>query len=93
MQAFVFSFAFDATGTPDEITLPQDFPLGMTRIILKPPTGRAWTFYGPGGSGYALSVDEALTLTREGQAPFMPGETIGRAELDTGSGSGTGLAT
>ena len=94
MQGFVFEFAFDASGSPDAITLPHDFPVGMRRIILKPPIGHAWTFYGEGSTGHPLQMDEPVELKREpAQASFQAGETIGRAALDTGSGNGGGLAS
>ena len=90
MQAFPFTFAFDSSGSPDAITLPQDFPSGIRTLILKPPSGHAWTFYGLGATGYSADIDEPVRL---GPVYCKAGETIGYAALDSGSGTGQGLAS
>lgn len=94
MTGFPFVFTFDASGSPDDIILPQDLPLGTRTVVLRPPVGHAWTYYGEGPTGLSLPPDEPVVLRREvGQGPFQPRETVGRAALDTGSGNGQGLAS
>lgn len=90
MQPFPFSFDFDASGSPDSITLPQDFPNGVCMIRLKPPVGHAWTFAGQGSTTYVLQTDEILEL---GPMYCAAGQVIGKAVLDTGSGTGKGIAS
>lgn len=90
MQPFPFSFDFDASGSPDPITLPQDFPGGVCTVRLKPPIGHAWTFVGQGSTTYALQTDEIMEL---GPLYCSAGMTIGKAVLDTGSGTGKGIAS
>jgi hypothetical protein len=94
MQAFVFSFTGDASGSADPITLPANFPNGVTQIQVRPPIGHAWTFYEvAGGTGCPMQMDESLTVTREpGKGCFLAGEIIGAVALDTGSGTFYGLA-
>ena len=88
MQAFVFSFTADSSGTADNITLPQDFPAGKKRILIRPPAGHAWTFYGLSSTGYPLDPDQEFQCLRsDGEAAFVAGETIGSAANDTGSGT------
>ncbi len=94
MQAYVFDFVFDASGSADDITLPMDLPHGFRTIVLHPPSTHAWTFYGIGSSGFSKAADATVTIVRTtAQAAFQPGEVIGRAVLDTGSGTGKGLAS
>lgn len=94
MQVFPFTFTIDAVGNPDSIVLPADFPVGLRHIQLRPPVGHAWTFYGAGATGFDLTTDQSVSLVRSyNQPPFIALETIGRASLDTGTGSGAGLAS
>jgi hypothetical protein len=90
MQGFPFTFSIDAAGSPDAITLPHDFPTGVRTLRLRPPAGHAWNYYGPGSTYYALGTDEELVL---GPGPYHAGETIGSASLDTGTGTGRGIAS
>lgn len=91
MYAFPFTFTMDASGSPDAIVLPQDFPSGVRSLILKPPVGHAWNFYGPGATvKHVLATDEPLPL---GPIYVAAGETIGFGELDSGSGTGRGIAS
>lgn len=93
MRSYTWNFSFDASGSPDAVVLPADFPPGLTTIKLWPPDGHAWTWYGPGQSiGVALQPDVPVELRANGGA-FVAGETIGAAALDTGSTTaGKGLA-
>ena len=90
MQPQSFTFAMDAVGSPDNITLPADFQEGICRIRLKPPVGHAWTFYGISNAAFPLTTDEALDL---GPLHATPGMVLGRCALDTGSGTGLGVAS
>lgn len=91
MEGFVFEFTGDSSGSADEIRLPHDFPSGLRRIVLRPPVGHAWTFYGPGAAkSLPLSMDETLTL---GPAAYSANDVIGYWALDSGSGTGKGIAT
>lgn len=93
-MAFTFTFDFDASGSPDAITLPQDFPSGLREIVLAPPVGHSWTYFGPNNStGKLMGMDQTVTLKRSwNEAGFRAFEVIGAASLDTGSGTGTGQA-
>lgn len=94
MYSYPFEFTIDASGSPDDIQLPSNFPSGMRTIVLKPPSGHAWTFYGQTSTGYPLSIDETYTIRRTDKQPeFQPLEIIGRGALDTGSGTGNGIAS
>lgn len=90
MQPFPFTFDFDASGSPDSITLPADFPGGVCTLELRPPNGHAWAFYGQGARFVQLSQDEKLSL---GPLYCSPGMVLGAAALDTGSGTGKGIAS
>ena len=90
MKGFPFNATVNSTGSADAITLPQDFPSGICTIVLKPPVGHAWDFYGPGTAFIALGMDEPLTL---GPAYHEAGETIGYGDLDSGSGTLRGIAS
>lgn len=90
MQPFPFAFTIDSSGSADDITLPQDFPGCECRIKLKPPVGHAWQFYGLGSVYYDLQMDEPVEL---GPSIFTPGQKIGAGILDSGTGTGRGIAT
>ena len=90
MQPFPLEFTIDSSGSPDVLTLPQDFPSGECTLRLKPPAGHAWTFYGQGTEVFELDLDEVLTI---GPGYRYAGETIGSAELDTGTGTLRGIAS
>lgn len=94
MQAFNFTFTGDASGSPDEIRLPQDFPIGKRTILIRPPAGHAWAFYGFGKTtgGYPLDTDRELMLPRQGEGSFSPYEVIGAVSLDSGTGTFSALA-
>lgn len=94
MQAYTFTFIANATGSPDEIQLPQDFPSGKKRILIRPPAGHAWTYYGFNRStGYPLDTDREFEVLRQtGEAPFSALDIIGAAALDTGSGTFSAIA-
>lgn len=89
MEPFPFTFTIDSSGSPDAITLPQDFPSGIVSLKLKPPTGHAWTFYGPGSTYFALDTDEALEIP---PSFHQAGEVIGKGALDSGTGTMRGIA-
>jgi hypothetical protein len=90
-----FTFTADASGSADAITLPQSFPMACRRILVRPPAGHAWTVHiYVGGTGYPLDVDREFAFERSSEeSPFKPGETIGYAVLDTGSGTFYGIGT
>lgn len=90
MQPFPFTFDFDASGSPDNIVLPANFPGGRCVIRLKPPVGHAWTFVGINGVSYTLSTDQEIPL---GPLYGVAGLVIGAATLDSGSGTGQGIAS
>lgn len=90
MAGFPFPFSLDASGSADEIKLPQDFPYGMSTIELTPPTGHAWTYYESlGGTGLPRSFDQSVII----RGPFVPLQVVGYGALDASSGSGKGFAT
>lgn len=89
MQVYVFPFSLNSAGATT-IVLPQDFPAGIRRVRLKPPVGHAWTFTSVAGNTYPLNMDEALDV---GPCSMQPGETIGSATLDSGSGNGKGMVS
>lgn len=90
MQPFAFGFTFDSSGSADDILLPQNFTSGVCTIRLKPPAGHAWNFVGLDGTTFPLDMDEVLTL---GPGYFAAGQKLGAASLDTGSGTGKGIAS
>lgn len=94
MQGFNFTFTADSSGSPDVIALPSNFPHGLRTILITPPAGHAWSYFGFGKSteGYPLSMDRELKLPRIGEGSFEPGEIIGAASLDSGSGTFSVLA-
>lgn len=90
MQPYPFTFAFDSSGSADDIALPANFPRDNCIIKLKPPVGHAWTFVGANGVSYVLTTDEEITL---GPMYAAPGLVIGAAILDSGSGTGKGIGS
>jgi len=103
MRPLALNFTINATGDPDALTLPSDLPPGFYEIVLTPPAGHAWNFYGVTTAGVSsatqgvqsatprhLAVDESIRLPRCWR---RKSETIGFGELDTGSGTVEGVAS
>lgn len=89
MQVYVFVFPMNSAGMT-AIVLPPDFPSGIRTLRLAPPSAHAWTFQSNAGVQRALNMDQELPL---GPGSFQAGETIGAAQLDSGSGNGSGVAS
>lgn len=88
----VFTVTISAAGSPNAIVIPATVN-GERELELIPPIGHAWKYFDKDGkNGVTLQTDVTKTQRRlSNQSAFIGGETVASANLDTGSGTLTGI--
>jgi hypothetical protein len=87
----IFLVTISSAGSPNPIKIPANAK-GERNLDMYPPVGHAWTQYDAEGVNnlppWNLNQPSArITRIAPGQTPFVAGETVASANLDSGSGS------
>lgn len=86
----VFTTTISSAGSPNPVKIPLNAK-GERQLDFYPPVGHGWTQYDAEGANSlpAWGMNQPGQTLRRGQnqPPFVPGETVAAANLDSGSGS------
>jgi hypothetical protein len=84
----IFTVTISSVGSPNPIKIPASVN-GERRLEMIPPQGHAWTEYDAAGkNSIAWAMDKPSEISRgHNQPPFVAGETVASANLDSGSGT------